>query len=62
MAQVWHPPPELNIELEPVNKIEPKIGRLVLFPSYSWHSTVPFNEGERLVVAFDVARTNKRIN
>ncbi|MER2491761.1 2OG-Fe(II) oxygenase family protein [Catenovulum sediminis] len=56
------PPPELNIELDPVNTIEPKIGRLVLFPSYSWHSTVPFNEGERLVVAFDVARTNKRIN
>jgi hypothetical protein len=26
----------------------------VLFPSTMWHATVPFEEGERLVVAFDV--------
>jgi hypothetical protein len=35
--------------------IEPKPGRLVLFPSWMWHGTVPFPSGERLTVAFDVA-------
>ena len=34
--------------------IEPKPGRLVLFPSIMWHGTVPFEAGERLTVAFDV--------
>ena len=36
--------------------IEPKPGRLVLFPSTMWHGTEPFAAGERLTVAFDVAR------
>jgi tetratricopeptide (TPR) repeat protein len=40
--------------LEP-RHIEPKSGRLVLFPSWMWHGTVPFAAGERLTVAFDVA-------
>jgi Putative 2OG-Fe(II) oxygenase len=30
-------------------------GRLVLFPSTNWHGTLPFDEGERLSIAFDVA-------
>jgi len=35
--------------------VEPKPGRLVLFPSYMWHGTVPFTADEsRLSVAFDV--------
>jgi hypothetical protein len=34
--------------------VEPKVGRLVLFPSYMWHGTVPFAAGERLTIAFDV--------
>lgn len=34
--------------------VEPKPGRLVLFPSCMWHGTVPFHEGEeRLTIAFD---------
>lgn len=34
--------------------IEPRPGRLALFPSCMWHGTVPFHEGEeRLTVAFD---------
>lgn len=49
------PPPELNIDLPAIRKIEPKPGRLVIFPSIMWHGTVPFEEGERLSVAFDVA-------
>lgn len=45
----------LKIDLPPWRKIEPKPGTLVLFPSIMWHGTVPFAEGERLTVAFDVA-------
>jgi tetratricopeptide (TPR) repeat protein len=48
------PQNELGIRLGPWRKIEPKPGQLVLFPSWMWHGTVPFLEGERLTVAFDV--------
>jgi hypothetical protein len=47
---------DLGIDLPPARLIEPKPGRLVLFPSTMWHGTVPFQAGERLTVAFDVAR------
>lgn len=33
--------------------VQPKEGRLVLFPSYMWHGTIPFSEGERLTAPFD---------
>ncbi|MDX2233437.1 MAG: tetratricopeptide repeat protein [Hyphomonadaceae bacterium] len=34
--------------------VEPRVGRLALFPSCFWHGTVPFREGEeRLTIAFD---------
>ena len=49
------PDGKLGLELAPWRKIEPKPARLVLFPSWMWHGTVPFKEGERLTVAFDVA-------
>lgn len=42
--------------LEPLRLVEPKLGRLVLFPSIMWHGTRPFPAGERLTVAFDIAR------
>jgi tetratricopeptide (TPR) repeat protein len=45
-----------DIDMPPFRTVEPKPGRLVLFPSYMWHGTRPFSEGERLTVAFDVAR------
>jgi uncharacterized protein (TIGR02466 family) len=36
--------------------VRPKPGRLVLFPSYMWHGTVPFTTDEkRMTIAFDVA-------
>lgn len=38
----------------PEKFIEPKVGTLVLFPSYFWHGTVPFEGAERLSMAFDV--------
>jgi len=35
--------------------VEPSPGKLVLFPSYMWHGTVPFTtEGRRLSIAFDL--------
>ncbi|MDX2274903.1 MAG: tetratricopeptide repeat protein [Hyphomonadaceae bacterium] len=36
--------------------VEPKVGMLVLFPSYIWHGTYPFGAaaGERLSLAFDL--------
>lgn len=49
------PQAELRIDLEPFRLVEPKPGRLVLFPSTMWHGTRPFDAGERLTVAFDVA-------
>jgi len=49
------PPPGLTQSLLEPRFIEPMPGRLVLFPSWMWHGTVPFSAGERLTVAFDVA-------
>ena len=48
------PPPELGLDLAPDATVEPKPGRLVLFPSTQWHSTFAFKAGERLTIAFDV--------
>jgi tetratricopeptide (TPR) repeat protein len=45
---------DLGLDLPPSRKIEPKVGQLVLFPSWMWHGTRPFPEGERLTVAFDI--------
>jgi tetratricopeptide (TPR) repeat protein len=50
------PQAELGLDLPPFRTVEPKPGRLVLFPSTMWHGTRPFAEGERLTVAFDVAQ------
>lgn len=37
------------------HSIRPRVGMLVLFPSYFWHGTVPFQSNQpRLSVAFDV--------
>lgn len=39
----------------PERTVKPAVGRLVLFPSYFWHGTVPFSSQDaRLTVAFDV--------
>ena len=50
------PPAELNLPLEPYRTIAPVTGRLAVFPSTMWHATVPFEQGERLVIAFDIRR------
>lgn len=47
-------PTDMGLDLPPLLTIEPRPGRLALFPSYMFHGTVPFREGERLTVAFDI--------
>ena len=48
------PDDRLKLNVGPWRKIEPRPGQLVLFPSWMWHGTIPFAEGERLTVAFDI--------
>lgn len=43
------------VDLPALRTVRPEPGRLALFPSYTWHGTRPFGEGERMTVAFDVA-------
>jgi hypothetical protein len=52
--KIGEAPAELGVSAPAVQLVEPKPGRLVLFPSWMWHGTVPFAQGERLTVAFDV--------
>jgi tetratricopeptide (TPR) repeat protein len=53
--ELGRPPPDLQMDLDPLATIEPEPGSLVLFPSYLYHGTRPFSAGERLSVAFDVS-------
>ncbi len=48
--------PPFNVaDVTPEYFVCPKPGRLVLFPSYMWHGTVPFTEGvRRLTLPFDI--------
>ena len=48
------PDAELGLDLLPRRIVRPKVGQLVLFPSYFWHGTIPFESTmPRLTVAFD---------
>jgi uncharacterized protein (TIGR02466 family) len=48
------PPFATDPPMAPAHFVKPKPGRLVLFPSYMWHGTVPFTTDEtRLTIAFD---------
>jgi tetratricopeptide (TPR) repeat protein len=52
--------PALDVTLsDPIRRaIQPACGRLVLFPSYMWHGTIPFHDTEpRTTIAFDVIPT-----
>jgi uncharacterized protein (TIGR02466 family) len=52
--QFGEPPRELGLALAPRRIIKPGVGRLVLFPSFLWHGTLPFHDDSpRLTVAFD---------
>lgn len=50
------PPEELGLDLPAYRTIAPEPGLAALFPSTMWHRTMPFDDGERLVIALDVAR------
>jgi tetratricopeptide (TPR) repeat protein len=52
--------PALDVALkDPIRRaIQPRAGRLVLFPSYMWHGTVPFRDTQpRTTIAFDAIPT-----
>ncbi len=51
-------PVDLGLNIGPIKVIEPIVGNLALFPSTLYHGTVPFAEGERLSVAFDLVTKN----
>lgn len=53
--KLGEPQAELGLDLPATRLIEPRPGRLVLFPSTMWHGTTPFSSGERLSVAVDFA-------
>lgn len=49
------PDASLKLDLSPRRVIVPKEGRLVVFPSYLWHGTTPFESAQpRLTMAFDM--------
>ena len=48
--------------LTPEHTVRPEPGMLVLFPSYFWHGTVPFESPQsRLTVAFDAVPDRRRV-
>ena len=53
--QFGKPNMEFPYDFEAEHFIKPEAGKLVLFPSYMWHGTVPFEaEAPRMTCAFDV--------
>ena len=53
--QFGSPIEELALDLPPRRTVRPEVGKLVLFPSYMWHGTVPFESAQpRITVAFDL--------
>jgi len=58
--QFGQPPQDLGVGLPPTRVIAPHPGQLVLFPSYFWHGTVPFEDRQpRLTIAFDMVPANR---
>lgn len=56
--QFGQPDIEVDADVSPRLQVEPRVGRLVLFPSMFWHGTVPFQDAaRRLTIAFDVQPT-----
>lgn len=54
--KLGEPTEDFGPRFAPRRYIQPAPGRLVLFPSYLWHGTVPFeSEQARITIAFDVA-------
>ena len=53
LLELGRPPQDIAIPLEPISRFAPEAGYLILFPSFLYHGTTPFADGERLTVAFD---------
>lgn len=54
--KLGEPTGDFGPSFPPRRYIQPAPGRLVLFPSYLWHGTVPFEAKQvRVTIAFDVA-------
>ena len=51
--QLGLPPEDIPLQVKPLASFKPRPGHLVLFPSFLYHSTSRFFDGERLTVAFD---------
>lgn len=47
---------DLFPDLAAFRTVAPRPGKLALFPSTLWHGTRPFGTGERMTVAYDIAR------
>lgn len=58
--EVGRPPDTLNCKMDAlIRVIEPQEGRFVLFPSYFYHRTIPFeSDQQRICIAFDVKPIN----
>ncbi len=53
--------PGFDVGLGIRRSIQPVPGRLVLFPSYMWHGTIPFHDDHaRTTIAFDVVPSQNR--
>ncbi len=50
------PPEDLGLDLPAYATIAPQPGLCAVFPSTMWHRTMPFADGERLVMALDLKR------
>jgi tetratricopeptide (TPR) repeat protein len=56
--ELGRPPERFRCRSEPlVRRIQPKEGRLLIFPGYFFHNTIPFTSTQRRIsIAFDVMR------
>lgn len=52
--EIGRPPPDLQLDLGPLETIRPEPGKLALFPSTLYHGTTSFAQAKRMSVAFDV--------
>lgn len=53
--ELGRPPPDVALRLGPLARFTPVPRRLVLFPSFLYHATTAFRDGERLTAVFDAA-------
>jgi len=53
VLELGRPPADMALDEEPIASFTPQPGRLILFPSFLYHSTTPFCAGERLSAVID---------